>query len=102
MTRSPWRDDTATIPSPVCQARFTPTGRQHYCSASCRKTAWPRREFTVCQGPGCGERLHGQQRCPDCGTFTARLGPGGPCPHCGEPVTITDLLQEVVTTPGSR
>ena len=27
MTGSPWRDDAGTIPCPVCQARFTPTGR---------------------------------------------------------------------------
>ena len=52
--------------------------------------------------PGRGQRLFGEQRCPGCDIFAARLGPGGPCPHCGEPVTITDLLQEVVTTPGNR
>jgi len=119
MTRSPSRDDTGTTPCPICQARFTPAGRQQYCSTACRKTAWrrrhqdpadsvpvpaarPRRQFTIYECPECGQRLHGEQRCPDCGTFAARLGPGGPCPHCGEPVTITDLLQEVVTTPGNR
>ena len=119
MTGSPWRDDAGTIPCPVCQAGFTPTGRQQSCSGACRKTAWrrrhqespappaipaarPRRDHTIYECPGCGQRLHGQQRCEDCGTFARRLGPGGPCPHCGEPVTITDLLQEVVTTPSSR
>jgi hypothetical protein len=119
MTRSPSRDDAATIPCPVCQARFTPAGRQRYCSGACRKTAWrrrhhepaappvtprarPRREFTIYECAGCGQRLHGQQRCDDCGIFARRIGPGGPCPHCGEPVAITDLLQEVATMPGSR
>ena len=117
--QTPSRDDTATITCPVCQSSFTPAGRQRYCTTACRKTAWrrrhqnpaasppvpaarPRREFTIYECPGCGQRLLGEQRCPDCGIFARRAGPGGPCPHCGEPVTITDLLQEVVTTPGNR
>ena len=117
--QTPSRDDTATITCPVCQSSFTPAGRQRYCTTACRKTAWrrrhqnpaasppvpaarPRREFTIYECPGCGQRLHGEQRCPDCGIFAARIGPGGPYPHCGEPITITDLLQEVVTTPSNR
>ncbi|MGH2364008.1 MAG: hypothetical protein ACRDHX_05070, partial [Chloroflexota bacterium] len=36
---------------------------------------------------GCGVRLLGEQRCPDCGLFARRLGLGGLCPHCDEPVT---------------
>jgi predicted RNA-binding Zn-ribbon protein involved in translation (DUF1610 family) len=116
---APSRDDAGTTPCPICQAPFTPAGRQRYCTSACRKTAWrrrhqgpphppaipaarPRRDYTVYECPGCGERLLGEQRCPDCRIFAARLGTGGPCPHCGEPVTITDLLQEVVTTPANR
>jgi hypothetical protein len=104
---------------PICQARFTPAGRQRYCSSACRKTAWrrrhqdpprpeaipaarPRSQFTIYECPACGERLLGQQRCPDCGTFGRRIGIGGPCPHCDEPVVITDLLQEVAIMPGNR
>ncbi len=115
---SPLRDDTGTIPCPVCRHPFTPAGRQRYCSDRCRKTAFrrrhqdqpspltvpaarPRREHTVYECPGCGERLLGEQRCPDCATFTRRIGPGGPCPHCDEPVAITDLIQEVATMPAS-
>jgi len=30
-------------------------------------------------------------------TFMRRVGPGGNCPHCDEPVAITDLLGEEVT-----
>ena len=118
MTRSPSRDDTATITCPVCQTRFTPAGRQRYCSGACRKTAFrrrhhyppgpitvpaarPRRDHTIYECPACEQRLPGEQRCPDCGIFARRTGPGGPCPHCDEPVTIADLLQEVVTMPGS-
>jgi hypothetical protein len=116
---APSRDDAGTITCPICQRPFTPAGRQRYCTTACRKTAWrrrhqdrpappaippsrPRREFTIYECPDCGQRLFGEQRCPDCGIFAARLGTGGPCPHCGEPVTITELLQEVVTTPGNR
>jgi len=115
---APSRDDAGTITCPVCQARFTPAGRQRYCTSACRKTPWrrrqgpagpdaipaarPRRDYTVYECPGCSERLLGEQRCPGCGIFAARLGTGGPCPHCGEPVTIADLLQEVVTTPTNR
>jgi len=39
----------------------------------------------------CGERTL-ERRCPDCNLFTRRLGPGGPCPHCEEPVTWEDLV----------
>ena len=34
----------------------------------------------------------GQQRCEDCGIFCRRVGAGGCCPHCDEPVAIADLL----------
>ena len=114
MTRSPSRDDAATMTCPVCQHPFTPAGRQRYCSDRCRKTAFrrrhqdppaavtvpaarTRREHTVYECPDCGERLLGQQRCPDCATFARRVGPGGPCPHCAEAVAIADLIQEVAS-----
>ena len=32
------------------------------------------------------------QRCADCGTFMHRVGRGGLCPCCDEPVTIDELL----------
>ena len=61
--------------------------------ASCR----PRRPITVYECDGCGARAVGQQRCEDCGTFMRKLGLGGPCPHCDEPVAVVELLdQEVV------
>jgi predicted RNA-binding Zn-ribbon protein involved in translation (DUF1610 family) len=98
-TTGPSGDDPETMTCPVCRARFTPTGRQAYCSTACRKTAFrrrhrqgavavtvptarPRREITVYECPDCGERLLGEQRCPDCRTFTRRIGVGGECPHC--------------------
>ena len=106
---TPWRDDAGTTPCPVCQRQFTPAGRQAYCSTRCRKTAFrrrhqdppaaivvpagqPRRQHAIYECPGCGERQAGQQRCEDCGLFGRRIGSGGPCPSCGEPITISDLL----------
>ena len=48
---------------------------------------------------GMQARYLGQQRCPDCHRFCRRLGPGGACPHCDEPVTFVDLLGEEVLPP---
>ena len=117
---TPLRDDTGTMTCPICQQPFTPTGRQRYCTSACRKTAYrrrhqhppdlsivpaaqPRRDHAIYQCPDCDQRLLGEQRCPDCGIFARRIGAGGSCPHCDEPVALTDLLnQEVATTLDSR
>ena len=65
--------------------------------------ARPRRDYTIYECPSCGQRLLGEQRCPDCGIFGRRTGIGGLCPHCGEPITIADLLdQEVAIMQPSR
>ena len=32
----------------------------------------------------------------ECGTFMRKLGLGGPCPHCDEPVAVTELLDQEV------
>jgi len=112
-TPSPSRDDTATRTCPVCAGPFTATGRQTYCSSPCRKTAFrrrhqqpltaitipaarPRREYTIYQCPNCEDRLFGEQRCPTCGVFARRVDIGGPCPHCDQPVTLQDLLDQDV------
>ncbi len=110
----PWRDDTATTRCPVCAGSFTPVGRRIYCSAACRKTAYRRRHqtpraavdiaaqpvgaITVYECPGCGDRLVGSQRCEECRIFTRRVGVGGICPSCAEPISITDLLDEETIT----
>jgi hypothetical protein len=110
---APSRDDTATMTCPVCHRHFTATGRQTYCGSPCRKTAFrrrhqqplaaitipaarPRRDVTVYECPSCEERLLGQQRCQHCGVFTRRVGIGGPCPHCDQPVAVNDLLDQDV------
>ena len=100
MPEHPWRNDGATIACPICGRPFQVVGRQRYCSTACRQAAWRRRHpaplpplptrsprvATVYQCPACETRLLGQQRCADCGVFARRLGPGGPCPHCDEPL----------------
>jgi hypothetical protein len=100
---------------PICWTPFTRARRRRYCSDNCRKTAWARRHATTALAPpiplpgtrrdrtiyacpSCDTRYHGQQRCPDCGTFCTRVGPGGSCPHCDEPVALTDLLDPPDTT----
>ena len=111
---TPSRDDSATITCPVCQQPFARKGKRRWCSDACRAAAWrrrrraasprlvlpparPRRPITVYECDGCGARAVGLQRCEECGTFMRKLGLGGPCPHCDEPVAVTELLdQEVV------
>jgi predicted nucleic acid-binding Zn ribbon protein len=77
---SPVRDDSATIPCPVCGLAFEPSGRRQYCSTPCRQAAFrnknaaPRKPVvakaaTVYQCPLCEERYLGDQYCNDCGAF---------------------------------
>ena len=99
---------TTTTPCPVCQHPFTPVGRQTYCGDACRAAAYrrrrhtprapitipktqPRRPITVYQCDTCAIRTLGTQRCNDCGTFMRRIGIGGPCPSCDEPIAINEL-----------
>lgn len=111
---APSRHDPVTITCPICQRRFTPVSRQKFCSDACRAaayrrrrdasrpplrvpTAQPRRPITVYECDNCGARAVGEQRCPDCSTFMRKIGLGGECPCCSEPVTVTELLaQEVI------
>jgi len=123
-SRNDIRNDITPAPAvacPVCATTFTPVRRQHYCTPACRQAAWrarhpaptplpqpapaPRtskRETTVYQCTTCDTRYLGQQWCSDCNRPCTRLGPGGLCPHCDEPTTISDLLGEDPTPPASR
>ena len=113
---SPSRHDAVTITCPICQHPFTPFGRRTFCSDACRAAAYrrrrdattqattptippaqPRRPITVYECDTCSTRTVGQQRCPDCNTFMRKIGHGGECPNCAEPIAITELLahQEV-------
>jgi len=113
MADTPPRDDvettTATRCCPVYDTRFTRVRRQAYCSPRCRRTAWRRRQatppppptppppggrrrHTIYACPDCDTRYLGDQWCHDCNRPCTRVGPGGHCPHCDEPVTVDELL----------
>ena len=102
---------------PVCWTPFTKVGRRRYCTEACRKTAWTRRHTTavkvaepiVPQGirrrdvtiyacPTCDARYHGEQWCHDCNQPCTRVGLGGLCPHCDQPVAISDLIDTLTTS----
>ena len=99
-TETPSIDDIATTSPtqptcPDCGTAFTRVPRQRFCSSACRKTAWARGQrlaATVYACPDCDTRYHGLQWCPDCHTPCVRVGPGGCCTYCDEPVTIADLF----------
>jgi len=108
---TPSRDDGVTMACPVCGAAFVPVGRRRFCSDACRAAAHRRRHarpivavpagrsrvpMTVYACNGCGVRAVGEQRCDDCSTFMRRVGPGGACPGCDEPVTVAELLGQEV------
>ena len=122
---SPSRDDSATIDHPggatairealcpVCQSSFVPWGRRIYCREACKHVAYrrrtqagpdavvpksqSRRARTVYECLSCGRRELGIQRCEDCGVFMGRIGIGGLCPHCDDPVSVVELTGEEVT-----
>jgi hypothetical protein len=99
---------------PVCQASISSV-RARYRSDACKQRAYRLRQpdttpldldvltadlrsrqalvaRTVYECPACETRLLGEQRCPDCYVFCRRLGLGGLCPHCDDPVTLAELL----------
>ena len=117
---NPSRNDGVTIPDqrscPVCGTTFVANGRRTWCSDACRQRAFrlrhqlpgqtpaplPRRlpkSVVVYQCPHCEARYLGIQRCEDCGAFCRRLGPGGPCPSCDEPVALSDLVATITPAP---
>ena len=88
-----------------CGATFVPSGRRRFCSDACKQAHWRARhaspqpaqttvarpDTTVYECPSCEQRYLGVRRCDDCGLFCRRIGPGGLCPHCDEPVAHGDL-----------
>lgn len=99
-----------TTPCPVCGTGFTPIRRQRFCRPACRQTAYrrahqptttpppppavarPRRETTIYQCGDCEQLYLAEQWCHDCNRPCTRIGPGGPCPHCDELISVEDLL----------
>jgi hypothetical protein len=115
----PRRDDIETTSAcPNCARAFIPIRRQRYCSPACRQAAWRarhtdqatrpaivvpprtnRRAITVYQCPECDSRQLGQQWCHDCNRPCARIDLGGLCPHCDEPVAVSDITSKHTPTP---
>jgi hypothetical protein len=99
---------------PVCQQRFRPIGRRRFCSDACRALGYrrrrdairpsvvvpvarPRRPITVYECDNCGGRALGDQRCEQCETFMRRVGIGGCCPSCDEPIAVSELVDQEVS-----
>ncbi|MBA3282397.1 MAG: hypothetical protein H0U29_09230 [Acidimicrobiia bacterium] len=116
MTDSPSRHDGVTISCPVCAQPFAPNGRRRFCTDACRAAAYrrrrdagqalvtvpakrPRRPITIYECGDCGTRALGQQRCDECSTFMRRIGIGGLCPCCDEPIAIIELIDQEVSPP---
>jgi predicted nucleic acid-binding Zn ribbon protein len=114
-TQLPSRHDGVTMTCPVCGDPFAPNGRRRFCTDACRAAAYrrrrntatppvtvpaaqPRRPITVYECGDCGTRTLGEQRCDDCSTFMTRVGIGGACPCCDEPITVAELVDQEVTT----
>src|ERR1700674_1637549 len=107
-------DDGTTTACATCGRAFRRIGRQRFCAAACRQTAWRRRHptplasvpprspqpSTVYACPACENRYLGEQYCADCRRFCRRVGPGGLCPACDEPIALADLLANTPHTEG--
>jgi len=104
---------TTTTACPICGVEFRPIRRQRYCGQACRQAAYRRRlpaepvvvpaarrrrDITVYACTECDQRYLGEQWCPDCARPCLRVGHGGLCPSCDEPVAIEDLLDQHTTT----
>ena len=106
---SPSCYDGVTIACPICQRAFAASGRRTYCSDACKAAAYrrrrvnghppvtipdprPRRPVTIYECDNCGARALGDQRCDECRTFMRRIGIGGCCPECDEPIAVQELL----------
>ena len=89
-------------PLPIGRPRTT-------CSDACRQALWrrrhqpdttpppppmarPRKAVTVYECEECGNRALGTQQCETCTKFMRRIGPGGICPCCTEPIAYEELL----------
>ncbi len=109
MPETPWRDVGVTPGCGFC-GQALPAGARLWCSPAHRQAAYRRRhqpapvlnalpaarsrtEATVYECGGCGERFIGTQRCETCNLFARRIGTGGSCPHCDEPVAIAELVE---------
>ena len=87
-----------------CGSVFVPSGRRLFCSNACKQASYRARRpgpppvlhtaqpFVVYECPSCERRyLSPERRCEDCNLFCRKVGSGGLCPHCDEPVACTEL-----------
>ena len=101
----PVRDDYATARCRYCDVALSGRSDQQFCSTEHRQKAWRQlnsapvapvlvvpKSDTVYECPECGARLLGEQRCRECNTWCRRIGPGGLCPCCDEPISVTEIL----------
>ena len=102
---------------PRCLTCTTPLSsrRARYCSDACKQRAYRLRQVdltatdadllatelqrlgelvahTIYECPDCGERFVAERRCPDCHRFCRKLGLGGCCPDCQQPILLAELL----------
>jgi hypothetical protein len=104
------RDDAETMICLHCAKTFPVSGRSRYCGNACRQRAYrarrgtpamptrmtrPPKEGTVYYCDECDTRYLGVQYCESCKRFCRRLGAGGLCPCCDEPVAVKDLIEGV-------
>ena len=98
----------------VCMTTLS-SRRASYCSDACKQRAYRLRRIdvtatdaellatelkrlgelvaqTIYECPDCGERFVAERRCPDCHRFCRKLGLGGCCPDCQQPVLLAELL----------
>ena len=103
----------------VCTTSL-PSRRARYCSVACKHHAYRLRQIdltatdadllatelkrlgelvahTIYECPDCGERFVAEQRCPDCHCCCRKLGLGGCCPDCQQPVLLAELLGQTAT-----
>lgn len=108
-TETPLRNGGIAAACAVCGEPLPVGGARTTCSDRCRQAAWRRRhqvpapdpvplparrsakEGTVYECSDCGARLLGEQHC-ECGQFMSKVGSGGLCPDCSEPITVDELL----------
>ena len=106
--------DGVTMTCPACQHPFGPVGGQRFCCDACRVADYRRRQeaapapvvaarsqrrrpLTVYSCAGCGARAVGDRRCDECRIPMRRVGLGGRCPCCDEPVAVEELLGQEAT-----
>jgi len=95
---------------PICDSSI-PSTRARFCSGACRMRAHRRRHSQpdrlaaalpaawpiVYECSQCEQRYLAVRRCPDCNLFARRLGPGGLCSHCDEPLLLAELFDSAAT-----